>query len=104
MGAYEYTTATNINNESSEKMRLQRIYPNPFAYTTTIEYTLPEGSDVEIVLYDLTGRKIENLYSGYQNSGVHTLSINAGDHSNGVYFCRIRTELYDLSSKCMISK
>jgi len=104
MGAYEYTTGTNINNESSEKMRLQRIYPNPFSYTTTIEYTLPKSSDVEITLSDVTGRKIENLYSGYQSSGVHTLDINVNDLNPGIYFYRIRTELYDLSSKCMISK
>lgn len=32
-------------------------YPNPFNPTTTISYTLPVQSDVEVVLYTLWGRK-----------------------------------------------
>jgi len=101
-GAYEYITGANILSASTENRENFHIYPNPFTYTATIEYTLPEGSDVGIILYDLTGRKIENLYSGHQSSGIHTLNIDAGDLSKGVYFCRIKTELYDLARKCII--
>jgi len=56
IGAYEYTAATNIHNALTENKEILHIYPNPFKSVTTIEYTLPEGSDVEIILYDLTSK------------------------------------------------
>ena len=103
IGAFEYSTETSVNY-TNEEIQLQRIYPNPFNTITTIEYTLPEDSDVEIVLYDLTGRKIENLYSGYQNSGIHTLSINVNDLNPGIYFYKMKTEKYEVIRKCIKMK
>jgi len=101
IGAYEYTAGTNIITTLTENKEILQIYPNPFSNSATIEYTLPEGSDVEIVLYDLTGRKIENLYSGYQSSGIHTLSINVNDLNPGIYFYKMKTGKYEVIRKCI---
>ncbi len=89
IGAYEYTTGTNILSASKENKESFRIYPNPIIYTATIEYTLSVDSDVEITLYDLAGRKIKNLYTGYQSAGIHTLNMNTGGLSKGIYSLRI---------------
>ncbi|MFQ6675218.1 MAG: lamin tail domain-containing protein [Fidelibacterota bacterium] len=46
-------------------------YPNPFNPVTRIRYDVPEISNVEIVLYDLLGRKIRTLASGIHRPGYH---------------------------------
>lgn len=42
------------------KSTLQRIYPNPFNNRTTIEFHLPNKSEVEIAIYDLAGRLVKS--------------------------------------------
>jgi hypothetical protein len=38
--------------------------PNPFLDHTSIPFSAPIGSKIELMLFDLSGRKIETLYSG----------------------------------------
>ncbi len=92
---------TGIRTSDKSLQNNCNVYPNPFKNSATIEYSLPEASEVKIVLYDLTGRKIENLYSGYQNSGIHTLSINVNDLNPGIYFYKMKTGKYEVIRKCI---
>ncbi len=63
------------------------IFPNPFKNTTKIEFTLSENSIIEIELYDINGRKIQELFKGNMTTGKHTVELNA-EHlglSKGTY-------------------
>ena len=74
-----------------------RQYPNPFQAQgqTTIEYSLPEQTEVSVKVYDVLGRRVRTLVSEEtQRSGVHTLQWNARDKqgqavASGVYFARL---------------
>jgi endoglucanase len=73
-----------------------KAYPNPFSVGTTIEYILPESGDVEVSIFDLTGRKIATLFSGLQNQGEQQLQWvpekqGSSKSISGVYVCRIKT-------------
>ncbi len=48
------------------KIRNTRLFakPNPFTNRTIIEYSLPETTNTQLVLYDLNGRKLANLFKG----------------------------------------
>jgi acid phosphatase type 7 len=69
-----------------------KIYPNPFAGVTNIEYTLSASSDVKIQLFDISGKKIAVL-AEYKNKkkGQHTFELQADKYSlsKGLYFVRI---------------
>ncbi|NQV15815.1 hypothetical protein HQ531_10195, partial [bacterium] len=65
-------------------------YPNPFNPTTTISYSLPEAGDVKMLIYDVRGRSIKSLESGYQPAGKYAIQWNGTDDSGnpvstGVY-------------------
>ena len=65
-------------------------YPNPFATTTTIIYDLPTRSRVNLALFDLSGRKIQDLLvDEEQETGRQFLEFNAASLPSGVYLYRI---------------
>ncbi|MDZ7822219.1 MAG: T9SS type A sorting domain-containing protein [Candidatus Marinimicrobia bacterium] len=58
--------------------------PNPFNPVTRIPYFLDKDREIEILLYDLSGRQVRTLYRGKQQAGTHTLRFDASDLSSGV--------------------
>jgi hypothetical protein len=62
-----------------------KLFPNPVADRATLSYELIEGSNVKLVLNDMTGRPVRILSDGYKNAGITTESINVSDLEQGIY-------------------
>ncbi|MBN2571297.1 MAG: T9SS type A sorting domain-containing protein, partial [Ignavibacteriales bacterium] len=72
-------------------------YPNPFAYSTTIEYDLPEPSNVRIVIYDVSGKMVKELLNEYQEARSYRYEWNGTDGfghkaGSGIYVLVINAE------------
>lgn len=65
----------NVSNETKEPFVLFGNQPNPFTGETVISFDLPEGGDVMLTVYDLSGRKLLER-NGYYFKGYNQLSIN----------------------------
>jgi hypothetical protein len=83
---------------------LNQNYPNPFNSQTTIPYSLPLSDFIDISIFDISGKKIELLVSGYQKNGRHHIIWDAGKHASGIYFVTLNTSHGILSRKCMLVK
>ena len=57
----------------AEETILYTNFPNPFNPSTIIRYALPKEGEVTVAVYDLMGRKVKTLFSGFQSSGYHTV-------------------------------
>ena len=73
-----------------------KAYPNPSTSGTTIEYDLPESGDVEVSIFDLTGRKMETLTHSFQSEGRHQITWIPQQNGSvklqgGIYLCKIAT-------------
>jgi len=68
-------TSTGINLEPSYLLGLCAS-PNPFTTSLSISYNLPELAQVELSVYDLSGRLVYNLASGSLIAGEHTFAWN----------------------------
>ena len=77
-------------------------YPNPFNPSTTISLQLTVNSDVELSIYEVNGRLIETLFSGFKTAGEHTFEWNAADLPTGVYVCALRVDDVFVESNKMI--
>lgn len=65
-------------------------FPNPFSSMITIFYRLQSEGQVEVEIFDLSGRRVEQLFSGEQSTGLHQIYWVPRDLNNGMYFYRIR--------------
>jgi hypothetical protein len=66
---------------------LYQNYPNPFNPTTVIRYDIPYQSNVEIIIFDILGRKVKTLVSNEQKQpGRYEVIFNASNLPSGVYF------------------
>src|SRR6185436_1749108 len=70
--------------------------PNPFRGRATVRFGLAREGDVQLELFDVTGRSVRTLAAGKQAAGEHTLTWDGRDRQGhevqaGVYFVRLRT-------------
>ncbi len=79
-------------------------YPNPFNPVTTIEFQLPKDSDVELAIYDITGKRVETLVSERLDGGVYNVTWNASSMPSGVYFARMVAGEFNATHKVMLIK
>ena len=88
---------------------LHQNYPNPFNPITTIQYDLPERSEIQITVLDLLGRKVITLVSEIQDAGYKSVKWNATNSlgqsvSAGVYFYQIIAGDYVQTRKMVLLK
>ncbi len=76
-----------------EAVILKQNFPNPFNPGTHIQYELPEGVEISVLIYDVNGAQVSVLHKGFQEAGNHKLEW-LGVYENGIsvpaglYFCR----------------
>ncbi len=87
-----------------EKFDLLPNYPNPFNPQTTIRFAVPQKSFVNITIFDINGKLVQNLFSGTKNPGNYAITWNAAGFSSGMYFIKMDTDAYSSVRKCILVK
>jgi hypothetical protein len=78
-------------------------YPNPFNPTTTIEFSLPERSEVRMVLVNLSGQVVKELAAGSFAAGIHQVKLDASGLAGGVYFYKLKAgNLFEVKKLVLI--
>lgn len=75
--------------------RLHGNSPNPFATTTSIAFSLPRETPVQLRVYDLAGRRVRNVLAGALGPGRHQVVWDGRDESgrrvaHGIYMLRLQ--------------
>ena len=78
--------------------------PNPLSSAATIHLTLPDADYVKLGIYNNTGRKIENLHSGFLQAGEHSFVWDARGLGKGMYLLRLETDGMSVSRKILLVK
>ena len=71
---------------------LAQNYPNPFNPGTTITYELGNVSNVQLNVYDITGRLVSRLVNQKQREGSYVVEFDGSSLASGVYFYRLEAE------------
>jgi hypothetical protein len=97
------------SDKNPNKSVLSQNYPNPFNAETRIQYQMPKAGNVEIAIYDMMGRQLRKLMSGYQEAGTYEVTWNGRDDkgqslASGIYLCRMQTEGFEEKRKVLLMK
>jgi hypothetical protein len=76
--------------EIPEQVTLEPNYPNPFRTQTTIRYGLPEETHVQVVVYDVLGRRVATLVDEQRRAGYHRITWTPDSFPTGTYLYRLR--------------
>ena len=89
-----------------DQVVMQAGQPNQQEYggEVYIRYSLPKSSDVSIDIFDITGRKMETLQSGFQPAGEHSIVWNTVNKPSGIYFYRLRAGETTQTQKCILMR
>jgi hypothetical protein len=105
--------STGIGEEHSSRMDktfyLQQNFPNPFNPTTTIKYSTPfvethRDASVQLIVYDVLGRKIATLVNEEKSAGTYEVTWNAVNLQSGVYFYQLKAGNYTATKKLLLLK
>ncbi len=78
-----------------QPITLSVAIPNPFRAFAGLRFEVAVPGNLDVSVYDLTGRLVKNLFNGPKGTGIGTVYWNgtdddAHDLSSGVYLCRFR--------------
>ena len=100
---------TNVENDVVPQTFSLSVFPNPFNPSTTIQYQIPERSEVKVELYDLLGRTIWSKFEGIKGAGIYELKWDGVNHfgarvSSGIYLLRLEAGTLSKFLKLMMLK
>lgn len=101
------STLTGVEDKSDlvpHSHRLYQNFPNPFNPTTQIGCYLESSETVSLMVYDLLGREVAEIYQGALSAGEHTFQFNAAQLAGGMYVYRMMTEHSSSQMKMIVLK
>jgi uncharacterized delta-60 repeat protein len=92
------------NTEMPEAFSLEQNYPNPFNPITKIKYNVPEATSISITIYDILGKEVARLVSGFVQPGSYEVNWDATNFTSGTYFYRFESEHFTEVKKMSLVK
>jgi hypothetical protein len=89
-GTFEYSNEVLAEVGAPTNFALMQNYPNPFNPSTTIEFSIPQTSNVSIQVYSVIGELVASPVNQTINAGYHRLNFNAGNLPSGTYVYQLK--------------
>jgi len=95
------------NSETTpEDFALYQNYPNPFNSSTVIKYDIKNKGNVELKLYDITGKLVSTLVKEVQERGSYSVLFsperNEMQLQSGVYFYTLKLDSENIITKKLL--
>ncbi|MDD5583066.1 MAG: T9SS type A sorting domain-containing protein [Candidatus Marinimicrobia bacterium] len=96
--------ANRIESTIPHDFKLYDPYPNPFNPSVTLHLDVPKNIYGNVIIYDLTGRKIANLFEGNFQPGTHQWLWHPQNLASGIYILSVVTEEWQAEKKMVYLK
>lgn len=93
-----------FDNQTKNKKVVFNVTPNPFNSTIDINFMGFEDKMVNVYVYDMLGKLIANIYSGYNDEDIINIhwsgkNLNGNQVGSGIYFLTFIAEDYISTKK-----
>ncbi len=92
------------NEHIPTEFELKQNYPNPFNPSTTIAYSLPETSEVRLIIYDAIGNEVAVIVNETKSAGNYEVHWNAGNLASGIYLYKLKANNFEQVNKMLLIK
>ncbi|MCW8804792.1 MAG: T9SS type A sorting domain-containing protein [Ignavibacteriaceae bacterium] len=103
-GTFSYSDIVNVDVTGPMQFELSQNYPNPFNPSTTINFSIPQSSNVTLKVFNTLGQEVATLVNQNMESGVHTINFDASALNSGIYFYRLDAGQYSDVRKMTLIK
>jgi hypothetical protein len=98
------TGVETVSYDLPETYTLTQNFPNPFNPTTEIQFGVPHDSKVQLIIYDILGRKVRTLVDNSMAPGTYKTIWDGRDDNglgvaSGVYLYRIVAKSSSISGQ-----
>ena len=76
-------------SSTPSNFRMDTPCPNPFNPSTIISFDIPQNSLVSLRVYDINGREISVIQSGWMSAGNYQREFDGSRLASGIYFARL---------------
>jgi len=83
---------------------MAKNFPNPFNPATVIRFDLRTQADVQLNVYDMSGRLVKSLVNGNLNPGAHQATFDGTGLAAGVYIYRLSVGDLSTQGKMLLVK
>ena len=88
-------SSINSPKNTAQTFKLFENYPNPFNPTTQITFNLDKPQTISLKIFDIRGRLVRTIQSGFMESGTHTFRWDGSDAqgrraASGVYLYQLK--------------
>lgn len=87
--ATSLATGIDDQNRLPDKFELLQNYPNPFNPSSTISYSIPELSNVNVTLFNAIGQEVLQIVDSVNEVGNYSILLEGGNLSAGIYYCKM---------------
>jgi hypothetical protein len=99
---------TNVEEETGAMLpteyTLQQNFPNPFNPSTQIKFSVPQASNVKLIVTDILGKEVITLVNDNLTAGNYSANFDAKALSSGVYFYTLIADNFKQSKKMILMK
>ncbi len=81
---------------------LEQNAPNPFNPSTVIRFTLARDGEIDLRVYDASGRAVATLARGRAEKGPHAIAWRPNGLSSGIYFYVLKTREATITRKAVL--
>jgi len=68
------------------------VYPNPFNHTVQIPILVLKDCMIDLAVYDVLGKRIDNVFCGFKEKGEFLMQYDAKDLASGIYIIRLKSD------------
>ncbi|MCK4812491.1 MAG: T9SS type A sorting domain-containing protein [Candidatus Marinimicrobia bacterium] len=83
---------------------VESSYPNPFNPSFVVPFELHTTQDIDIKLYNISGKVVRDIASGSYQAGRYRFTVHCNDLSSGIYLLKTIVNRHKLTQKMLLVK